>query len=243
MNRRKKRIRDSLNRGVSIEFSIIHILRECKAFRAVYKNTNPYDIDVIIELSDGRKILIEVEETSSRSWPPTEQKPKFPSGLLTIPIRKIKFFISESVKLDRYLTENGTINSISEFLEIFPEDYYFKPLTEADCIRLYMKGSTNMQYICIVDQSVIIKALNYELKDQKCVDMVIKKLSERKSWKFYKNLWENWDVRNMEGVKREDKLLLILGCINEGEFIWTNLDSLCMEIKELAQQWTYLKKT
>ena len=114
--------------------------------------------------------MIEVEETSRRTWPEYSQKPRFPSGLLTMPIRKIKYFVEEGSEIENYLMEHGSIDSIQQFTKIY-HNVKFTP--KRDVIRLFMKCSYNFNYACIATSDLIKESLNNELKDQSQVLMKI----------------------------------------------------------------------
>jgi len=227
-------IRDDYDRGVSKENELIKAIRDLCGFNC-YKNDNAYDIDLVISLSKDKKILIEVEETSYRSWPNSSPKPNFPSGFLTMPIRKVKYFISDFSKLERKV-----INSIEDFLELYPPNTLFKPRSHENEIRLYIKGSYNLEYLCLVGEDTIIKSLNNKLDDQELVNKRILELQKERRknrWIFWRNLWYNPDVKNMKGEYRSDPVLLILGLIDKSnDLIWIHRSNICTILKKLIKQ-------
>ena len=224
-------IRDDYERGVRKEYELKQVIVDtCRL--ACKKNDDKYDIDLVITLSKNKKILIEIEETSKRFWPTNNWKPQFPSGLFTMPIRKVKYFIADFKKL-----EKTYIKSIENFIKLYPKSTLFKPRSSKDEIRLYIKGSYNLKYLCMVKENIIVNSLNHNLKDQKFVDAHIKELKKRSSkWRFYRNLWYNPLVRNMKGKQRDDPGLLILGLINkDNNLIWIEKSDLCCIFNELIK--------
>ena len=225
-------VRDNLNRGVNKEFDIINfILGECDVI-SVNKNSNEYDIDVVLELPNNKKALIEIEETSLKNWPPNKRKPLVPSKLFTIPLRKIKYFVEESELLSSYLKTNSTIKSIAEFNSIIPKKTKYKVKT--DCYRIYIKGSYNLKNLCIVKSRLIVNSLNYVLKDQTQIDKRKNIITTwNPKWKFQKNIWENNSVKNYSNQFREDPLLLIVGHLEYSkDLIWIEEKELCQEVLE-----------
>lgn len=73
-------IRDSIKRGEDIEYRLINFLKNQGIDAS--KNEDKYDIDLIVNLTGGRTILIEVEETSYKTWSGNSKKPSYPSKLL-----------------------------------------------------------------------------------------------------------------------------------------------------------------
>lgn len=185
----------------------------------LYKNNNIY------------KIYIEVEETSARTWPETQSKPSFSSGLLTMPIRKVKYFIKDYRKL-----ELKSFDKINDFTNLFPGNKIFQPRASKDEIRLYVKGSQNLKYICLVKDDIIIKALNQQLVDQQFVNQKIKQL-KNPNWKFKGNIWGNPYVKNMNDETRDDKLLLILGTLSDKNngLIWIKAEDICKYLSMFAK--------
>jgi len=223
-------IRDDYKRGVSKEHELKKIIVDICKFHC-NKNKDPYDIDLVINLHENKKILIEVEETSDRSWPSDSLKPKFYSKLLTMPIRKVKYFIDDFKKL-----EKKTIGSIEEFIKLYPKNTLFKSRNSKDEIRLYIKGNYNLKHLCVVSEEIIVKALNGKLRDQKLVDKCVGKLKKNSKWKFSGNLWYNPSVRNMKGEYRDDRVLLILGLIDgNNDLIWIEQSSVCTVLKGLIK--------
>lgn len=211
-------VKDNLNRGVSKELLLIDFIKQtCKL--NVYKNPDPFDIDLVIYLRSGRKILLEIEETSKRNWPEDKQKPQTPSLLFTMPLRKIKYFIRNGHILSDYLRKNSSINSIEEFNFLYPENKFE---SRSDCIRIYIKGSYNLAKLCVVRNEVIVKSLNNELVDQQKVNQRISEIKRWNSrWRFKGNIWENTSVKNYDEVIREDPLLLILGHVEfSPDLVW-----------------------
>jgi len=224
------RIRDDYERGVRKEHVLKDIINNCKFH--CDKNNDPYDIDLVVNLREDKRILIEVEETSERNWPSDSYNPEFPSGLLTMPIRKVKYFIDNSEKL-----EKKSINSIEEFTKLYPNNILFKPKSSKDEIRLYIKGSFNLKHLCLIRESTIVESLNSKLSDQKFVDMRIKELKQKNSnWKFLGNLWYNPYVKNMKGKDRDDPVLLILGLFErKNDLIWIEQSRICDVLKKLIK--------
>jgi len=231
-------IRDDYKRGEEMEEKLIIILKDNGI--DAEKNPDPYDIDVIVNLGDDIYILIEIEETSSRNWPPNYTKPNYRSKLFTMPIRKIKYFIGNKTKtnitLDDYLKKNSTIESIKEFNKLFDDNTKFVSKNDKK-IRLYIKGSFELNNLCIVKSETIIKALNNTLIDQCKVNQQIKEISNKnkKDWDFKGNLWENRCVKNFKNQKRDDPVTLILGHIEEkNELIWISKDQLYDTLYKIA---------
>jgi hypothetical protein len=237
-------VRDSIKRGESFELEVIKFLKD-KCGIDCRKNDNKYDIDIVAEI-DGKEALIEVEESSDRYWPSHSNRPTIPSKLLTIPIRKIKYFVNEGYTLEEYLKKYGTIRSIEEFESIFDGVDKFTP--KDDKLRIWLKLSHNFgEYLCIVTQNVICDALNHNLKDQSDVDKRILELKEISSnsrylrWYFKNNLWENRNVKSMNGKPRDDPVLLILGRVDkENDLIFCHKRELCYKLKQLVNNWLQL---
>ncbi|WAM36915.1 hypothetical protein [Caldicellulosiruptor acetigenus] len=231
-------IRDDYERGMEMEKKVIKILK--KHGIHAEKNCDPYDIDLIVNLC-GKSILIEVEETKEKYWPCCFKKPCYPSKLFTMPIRKIKYFIENKTKqdltLNEYLREKFTIGSIKEFYEeVFEINTRFEGKRD-EKIRIYVKGSYNLENLCIVKSNTVIKSLNKELVDQDKVNEQIKEMEQKqqKKWSFWGNLWENREVTNFEGQLRDDPVTLILGHIEaENELIWISIDELPVELYKIA---------
>jgi len=225
-------VRDSYKRGITKELKLMDTINNYSDWNC-QKNSDPYDIDLIVHLTKGRKILIEVEETGKRYWPSISSKPSYPSGLLTMPIRKIKYFISDFKKI-----EKASFNSLEDFFKFYPKTTIFKPRSNKNEIRIYVKGSYNLKYICIVTEDIIVKSLNSNLADQQYVNRRIRKLKQDTRWIFYNNLWFNPEVKNMKGKKREDPILLILGTIQQKKngIIWEPLDNIVKILEKLKKQ-------
>lgn len=225
--------RDSIERGEEMERIVLEQLKKCEKFRNVKKNEDPYDIDLVVEV-EGRKILIEVEETAKRNWPSNEPKPLFISGFLTMPARKIKYFVDDGNSMESYLTKHRSIDSIEEFKKLYKGVQCFKPIRRDKEVRIYLKGSHKMEHICIVRQEIIVNALNGTLIDQKFVEKRKNELTNG-HWQFEKNLWENNSVTNMKNEPRDDKLLLILGLFDREDngLIWGKLSDLCQLLQEV----------
>jgi len=241
-------VRDSIKRGESFELKVMEFLKD-RCGIDCWKNYDKYDIDIVAEI-DGNEVLIEVEESDSRYWPSHSKRPtlnyKIPSKLLTIPIRKIKYFVNEGDILEEYLKRYRTIRSIKEFESIFNSVDKFTP--KDDRLRIWLKLSHNFgEYLCIVTQNVICDALNHNLKDQSDVDKRILELKEISSnsrylrWYFKNNLWENRNVKSMNGKPRDDPVLLILGRVDkENDLIFCHKRELCYKLKQLVNNWLQL---
>lgn len=160
-------VRENPIRGEMMECKIINLL-SCKGILA-RKNPDKYGMDVELLLEGNKTVLLEIEETQCDKWPAECEKPTYPSELFTMPIRKIKYFVSNRTKqnetLDRYLKENSTIHSIDEFYKLFDKSTKWTGLSDGK-IRLYIKGSWELEHLCIVKSETIIKALNGQLTDQ-----------------------------------------------------------------------------
>ncbi|MGJ8454324.1 hypothetical protein ACSFC1_03365 [Pseudothermotoga sp. U03pept] len=220
-------VRDSYERGEEQERKIIELLK-AKGMSAE-KNYDKYDIYIIIRFAEGICILAEIEETSCRSWPSSSEKPLYPSKLFTMPIRKIKYFVGNAWALEEYLKVNRSIRSIEEFNQLFDKSTTFVPKNDGR-IRLYIKGSCNLEHLCIVKSETIVKALNHNLADQDKVDKRIddlKRQAKGLNFNFQGNIWENNEVKNFKGERREDPVTLVLGHIEEkNDLIWLKLDDL-----------------
>jgi len=219
-------VRDSLERGVEKELEIKEFLEKyCDIVKNARKNPDEYDIDLIVETKNN-KIRFEIEETSSRNWPSDSKKATFSSNLLTMPLRKIKYFIKESGKIGDFLEERGTIKSFEDFYELYPDDHIFEPTNQDN---YYIKGSYKMNYLSISNPTLIVNSLNYNLKDQSHVDKRVNNVKDWvDSWKINQNIWLNPSVKNMSGKSRSDPMLLILGHIQkDNEINWVEKTELC----------------
>jgi len=139
-------IRDSFHRGEKIEDVICKFFEDFCNFKC-RRNKDRCDIDLIVEIN-GKSVLIEVEESGANYWPSNEPYPTVPSNLISMPIRKIKYFVNEAGVLEEYLGENGTVNSLEELERLFNVEY-FTP--KEDTIRIWLKTSYKLgNFYCIV---------------------------------------------------------------------------------------------
>lgn len=203
------------------------------------KNPNKYDIDIVAVAKNGQTFYVEVEESSSQFWPSDKPKPTVLSNLITIPIRKIKFFISQGEKIDTHLQMHSTINTINEFYNIYSDIYdkkLFKP--KKDSARIWIKTSYNATYFCIADQIDIVSALNRGLPDQNEVYQKIQKIKKWDNWQFKDNIWYNPIVKGSSGKIRSDPVLLTLGTVDSDNqrLIWDSTNNLCEKISEALRR-------
>ena len=223
-------------RSKKIEEKIKNKLKECGYLCG--KNPNKYGIDIVAE-NDKNQFYVEVEESYPRFWPSDKTKPTVLSHLITMPIRKIKFFITDGKIMDTFLQTHGTVSTIDEFYNIYKEIYdkkNFKP--KKDAAIIWIKTNYKATYFCIADQIDIVLGLNRELSDQNEVIQRIKEIERYDRWQFMDNIWYNPAVKGSSGEARKDPILLILGTISSDNqrLIWDSIDNLCKRINEILQR-------
>jgi hypothetical protein len=224
--------RDSIKRGESIQEFICSVFRKKCGFECPGNTkSDKYDIDLEVVI-EGQIVFVEVEETYKRYWPENRPKPSYPSGLLTMPLRKIKYFIREFKNFTEF-----TPQSIKEFINFVRENKI--SLNELSYIpnAYYMKTNYNAKYFFVVDSLHILKSLSFDLEDQDVISSTIRRLSRSNNFRFYNNIWENKRVRNYKGQPRDDKVLLIVGTLESSYIRWGKLDTICDIFK------TIIKKT
>jgi len=223
-------------RAREIEIKIKNKLKDCGY--SCEKNPDKYDIDIITR--DGKnQFYVEVEESYPNFWPSNKTKPTVPSGLITMPIRKIKFFIADGERMSTFLQANSTVSTINEFCNIYRDacdKKTFEP--KKDSARIWIKTSYEAISFCIADQIDITLALNRKLPDQDAVDQRIKEISDHNTWQFVDNIWYNPLVRGSSGEIRGDPVLLILGTVNADNqrLIWDSMSNLCSGINEVLKR-------
>lgn len=182
----EKFVTDFINKNIAKEFYCV-------------KNQDEYDIDLILlKRNDNQEIIayIEVEGSNERSWN-DQSKPSWPSGLMTMPLRKLKFFIKENDKMIAFLREKSTIEK-DEFFALYSlnsSNYKFTPLLDKP--RFWLKISNSGRYFCVTDTLNIVSMVNQ-----------IKPKSG-----YERNIWRNPRVTNKMGQIRSDQTLIVVGDI------------------------------
>ncbi|NPA41120.1 MAG: hypothetical protein GXO18_02490 [Aquificae bacterium] len=221
--------KDNIARGEKIQEIICNAFKKCGLNCIDRTRANKYDIDLEI-LCGSRSVFIEVEETSRRYWDSHSPKPIYPSKLLTMPLRKVKYFIKEFNTED---FRNFLPQTIDEFFSfINKKGINLNKLTEIDN-TVYLKCNYGAKYFFIAKSKHIRIALQHKLPDQEYIDKLIRKAKKRfVNHLFYGNMWENKYSRNYEGILREDPVTLVIGSLGSDYIVWGNTNNICELLKK-----------
>lgn len=192
------------------KFMIEYVNRTYIKINAI-KNPDKYDIDVILYNNQGKKIAyLEVEGTHQGWWSNTERS-TWPSNLMTMPIRKMKYFIQENSSLHDYLLENGTIEK-DQFIQLYSlNDEEFTLNVIEGLPRFWIKISYCGRYFCICSKDEIVEKIN---QSKYYPD---KRITNHEG--YFRNIWYN------ERIPRDDKTVLVLGEIDGNELFFGKFEN------------------
>lgn len=187
------------------DFMIEYVNRTFTKIKAI-KNPVKYDIDVIIYNNQEKKIAyLEVEGNHEDSWSDTERS-TWPSNLMTMPIRKMKYFIQEYPPLHDYLLENSTIEK-DQFIQLYCLNDEEVTLNVIEGLpRFWIKISNCGRYFCICSKEEIVEKIN---QSKYYPD---KRIMNHEG--YFRNIWYN------KHISRDDKTFLVLGEIDGNELFF-----------------------
>jgi hypothetical protein len=146
---------------------------------------------------------IEVEGTHADNWNNTERPEKWgrKSNLMTMPLRKIKYFIEDnSALIKRESVE------VKEFIKIYGLDNpKVKLKVNTDLPRFWIKISHCRKFFCICYKDEIVEKINQEYYYPD------KRYKNHEG--YYRNLWFNPFVTNYKGELRSEQTQIVLGKI------------------------------
>lgn len=222
------------------------LTHEKQLYQIVYKLDNRFNYEINKDKSDIRfilinnlnnKILVKMQKVEIRWWKQYYKRPIFPSGLITIKLSDIKFFIDGVNDIIQIIEKNETtINKLNNIKSIIDNKANFPPKTDATRILILYNSFFNN--FCMIKAQTISDSLNYLLKDQLSVNQKIrmqKKFSiiKKSKFDFYKNIWLNPKGINDRKALYPSSLMLILGCIKaDNDFLWIKAGELVNKLRK-----------